>query len=560
MLMTFFASRGQALRVIGATAVGLAALCGVWLACVFRFLEDLRRASEVQVLASRIRIGELQARRYEKDFMLRSLIRPEFLAGGESEHLMKHRASLRSLRADLSQLEVLVPAGKKPNLERIQGLVGEYDSEFQELVKAYRERGIRDQRVKATQASVWSALANAKNPEAAIERTFDRLSRQQEEYLSTRCIENAKEVLAGLDTLVRNTALASTPGSPELVQGLRGYAAALADCARIQEAIGVTEDDGLQGRLRRAINAVEPSIEDVLRQAVADEATARRDLVLGLYVACAPIAAFLVLAILFGQSARLRAAKLLVLNRELEEDKKILAEQHAQLLQAERLAAIGQMVTGLAHESGNAIQRSQACLDMLANRVGHVPRASELVTRIQDAQTHLQHLYEEVREYAAPVRLERREWALDQVLAKAWENLAPTRSGRDAWLLQDTGGLDLRCAVDHFAIEQVFRNVLENSLSACAGRVEVGVDWSAADLDGRPAFQVRLRDNGPGLNAEQRAKIFEPFYTTKTRGTGLGMAIARRLVEAHGGRIAVGTAVSGGAEIVVILPLNGVGV
>jgi signal transduction histidine kinase len=59
------------------------------------------------------------------------------------------------------------------------------------------------------------------------------------------------------------------------------------------------------------------------------------------------------------------------------------------------------------------------------------------------------------------------------------------------------------------------------------------------------------------LTAEQRARIFEPFFTTKTRGTGLGMAIARRLVEAHGGQLELGPARERGAEIVMTLPREG---
>ncbi len=74
-----------------------------------------------------------------------------------------------------------------------------------------------------------------------------------------------------------------------------------------------------------------------------------------------------------------------------------------------------------------------------------------------------------------------------------------------------------------------------------------------ADLGGRPALRVAVRDNGPGLTEEQRRRIFEPFYTTKAHGTGLGMAIARRIIEAHGGTIAVGGA-GPGAEFVITLP------
>jgi signal transduction histidine kinase len=231
-----------------------------------------------------------------------------------------------------------------------------------------------------------------------------------------------------------------------------------------------------------------------------------------------------------------------------------LKQAQEQALQSERLAAIGQMMTGLAHESGNALARSKACLEMLAWEVEDKPEALELIDRIQKAQNHLKHLYEEVRGYAAPIKLDREVWDLSGIWRQAWENLAVSRQGRDTSLREETGGLDLHCAVDQFRLEQVFRNLLENSLAACPDPVQIEVGCSKALIDGQPAVGVAVRDNGPGLNAEQRRRIFDPFFTTKTKGTGLGMAIAKRIVEAHGGRIAVGPGSGGGAEIQILLP------
>jgi signal transduction histidine kinase len=228
------------------------------------------------------------------------------------------------------------------------------------------------------------------------------------------------------------------------------------------------------------------------------------------------------------------------------------AEERA--LQTERLAAIGQMVAGLAHESGNALARSQSCLEMLSWEVEDRPAALELIARIQKAQDHLKQLYEEVRGYAAPLKLERETWDLAGVWRQAWENLTLLRQGRNAVLREDTAGLDLHCAVDPFRLGQVFRNVLENALAACPDPVLVTVRALAAEVAGRDALRVTVRDNGPGLSPEQRQRIFEPFFTTKTKGTGLGMAIAKRIVEAHGGRIAVGPGDGGGAEIIITLP------
>jgi PAS domain S-box-containing protein len=225
-----------------------------------------------------------------------------------------------------------------------------------------------------------------------------------------------------------------------------------------------------------------------------------------------------------------------------------------QAVQSERLAAIGQMMTGLAHESGNALARSQACLEMLTFEVEDRPKALNLITRIQTAQDHLRQLYEEVRNYAAPLKLQLEPWNVALVWRQAWENLAIGRKQKAATLREDTDGVDLRCHVDQFRLGQVFRNILENALAACPEPVEITVHCAPAELNGRAALRIAVRDNGPGLNPEQRSRIFDPFFTTKTKGTGLGMAIAKRIIEAHAGQIAVGSGPQPGAEILITLP------
>ena len=230
-----------------------------------------------------------------------------------------------------------------------------------------------------------------------------------------------------------------------------------------------------------------------------------------------------------------------------------LKEAQRRALQVERLAAIGQMVTGLAHESRNALQRSQACLEMLAFRLEGRPQELDLVAGVQEAQDDLQRLYEEVRTYAAPILLDRRPCPLRDVMRDAWARIEFSRKGRDATIIE-AGDASPRCEGDPHRLGQVFRNVLDNALDACDDPVRVDVDWGEADLAGKPAVRVAIRDNGPGLSVEQRKNLFEPFYTTKTQGTGLGMPIVRRIVEAHGGLVGIGRADGPGAEIVILLP------
>ncbi len=226
-------------------------------------------------------------------------------------------------------------------------------------------------------------------------------------------------------------------------------------------------------------------------------------------------------------------------------------EMEAKLRQSERLAAIGETIAGLAHESRNALQRSQVSLELLALRAGDRPDLLTLVADVQQDQDYLHQLYEEVRTYAAPRILRRESLDLGQLLRETWQQLEPVRKDRDARLLQTSGGLDLHFVGDRVALGQVFRNLMENALQACRDPAVLDAVWSNVSRQGREGLELSLRDNGPGFAAEARAKAFEPFFTTKTLGTGLGLAIARRLVEAHGGAIALGSSDGQGAEIVI---------
>jgi PAS domain S-box-containing protein len=229
-----------------------------------------------------------------------------------------------------------------------------------------------------------------------------------------------------------------------------------------------------------------------------------------------------------------------------------LHEAQQQALRLERLAAIGQVSAGLAHESRNALQRGQACLERLRWKLTGQPEALDLLARAQRAQQDLVRLYEDVREYAAPVAVEPAPCDLAAVWRRAWADVLALVPGRGAELREEAAECWARA--DAFRLGQVFRNLFENSLAASPGRVRVTVACGPAEPGGGPAVRVAVRDDGPGLSAEQRRRVFEPFFTTKAKGTGLGLAIVKRIVEAHGGTVGVGDAPAGGAEVVFTLP------
>ena len=228
------------------------------------------------------------------------------------------------------------------------------------------------------------------------------------------------------------------------------------------------------------------------------------------------------------------------------------AEQRAH--QAERLSAIGEMMTAIAHESRNALQRMQAGIDILSLDLPEHSEARENLDRIDRARSDLQRLFEELRNYAAPIHLETSTKRLSDIWRKAWSNLEAARSGRDAELQEETNGIDLTCRVDVFRLEQVFRNLMENSLAACNDPVRIKICCLESILDDVPAVRISVRDSGPGLSDQQTKRVFDAFFTTKADGSGLGMAISERIIEAHRGTIEVGVCDQHGAEFVISLP------
>jgi two-component system, LuxR family, sensor kinase FixL len=226
----------------------------------------------------------------------------------------------------------------------------------------------------------------------------------------------------------------------------------------------------------------------------------------------------------------------------------------AGLVASERLAAIGQMAAGLAHESRNALQQIGACAEMLAMELQHLPEALDLVVGVQEAEARLHRMFEDVRAFAIPLHLERRKCDLADLWRSAWAMLVASNPKRQLRIAENITAHSGHSSVAAIYLEQVFLKILENSLDACADPVEVEVCCWPTELGNRPAVGVSLRDSGTGFAPEALEKVFEPFYSTKTQGTGLGLPIVRRIIEAHGGQAHAENAVQGGALVRFLLP------
>ena len=223
-------------------------------------------------------------------------------------------------------------------------------------------------------------------------------------------------------------------------------------------------------------------------------------------------------------------------------------------LKSERLAAVAQMVSGLAHESRNALQRAVASLDLLELDLKNNPDQMMLSQRIRKSLDDLLANYNEVRRYAEPIIVKLQSVKLFRLCQTAFTEILLEKVACPHQL-EPKSDIDDTAHVDSEKMKVVFRHVLENSVDA-AGDVPAHIEFRCQRFIWRnqDAVTLEFRDHGCGFDNDSLRHAFQPFYTTKQHGTGLGLAVCRRIVEAHRGEIHATNHSEGGAVIEITVP------
>ena len=242
-------------------------------------------------------------------------------------------------------------------------------------------------------------------------------------------------------------------------------------------------------------------------------------------------------------------------NRELAARVAELEVAREQLLASERLAAVGRVMAGLAHEMGNQLGLI-GYAEVIAERTAD-PDVAEFARAILRAQKRLGAMIAEIKDFVRSPDGHRGDGVylreVDDLAAVVEEAVALLRFDRDA--AGRTVELSLRARpvaqLHRGKIMQAVINLARNAVQASPEGAVVNVTVDA-DADGSV---VRVVDHGAGMTPEVLARIGEPFFTTRSEGTGLGLGITRRIVEEHGGTLRIASQPGQGTEIALRLPL-----
>ncbi len=224
------------------------------------------------------------------------------------------------------------------------------------------------------------------------------------------------------------------------------------------------------------------------------------------------------------------------------------------VMQTEKQASIDELSSTIAHEIRNPIAAAKS----LVQQMGEDPQSVENVEYARVALEELDRVERRISHLLKYAKEEDYEMALVNVATVVDSALTQMRAKLDAAKVQVTRNYIAGPTVEADAekLRQVFVNVVDNAIDALGGVSENRRLELFLENGGRQAT-IRLRDNGCGIAPEQLAHIFNPFFSTKETGTGLGMAISRKIVEAHEGTIEATSTVGRGTEFVIVLPLPG---
>ncbi|MBI4701319.1 MAG: HAMP domain-containing histidine kinase, partial [Deltaproteobacteria bacterium] len=196
------------------------------------------------------------------------------------------------------------------------------------------------------------------------------------------------------------------------------------------------------------------------------------------------------------------------------------------------------------HEIRNPLAAAKGHAQLLAEQIPESERQRRWVDVVVEQIERIEALSGQLLDFARGGRLQREAVAPAELLREAADALA---AGRFAF---DVERAPASWSVDRSRLRQVLTNLLQNAVQASPP--DKPIDATAAQERGMLVFTVR--DRGPGLPPGEGERIFEPFHTTRLRGTGLGLAVARRLAELHGGTIEARDHPEGGAEFRVLIP------
>ena len=228
-----------------------------------------------------------------------------------------------------------------------------------------------------------------------------------------------------------------------------------------------------------------------------------------------------------------------------------LADKNAQLARSERLAALGQMAAGLAHEIRNPLGGIALFASLLERDLGHLPEQRALAQRISRGVGVLDGLVKDILDCAGEVPLQLAEVDPAELVVQSLELLAPLINEKQPEITTELPE-DTVIIADATQLRSALLNLLRNAVEAGEAGGEICI--SVGRAPGREAVQISIADRGPGIPPEHLDKIFNPFFTTKETGTGLGLSQVHRMVDAHGGRIKVENRPSGGACFRIELP------
>jgi signal transduction histidine kinase len=225
------------------------------------------------------------------------------------------------------------------------------------------------------------------------------------------------------------------------------------------------------------------------------------------------------------------------------------------LRRSEVFATMGSLVAGVAHEVRNPLFAISATLDAFEARFANRSEYKRHVDALRAEVKRLHTLMQALLEYGRPEQLELAPDSPEVAVQEALHFCQPLaeRSSVRIWYSRREKSTLIRMNRRHLV--HVFQNLLENAIQLSGPGGSVIIEAGEVSHNGSPWISYTIKDSGPGFSVEDLPRVFEPFFTRRAGGTGLGMSIAQRIVEGHEGTICVGNRAEGGAVIVVRFPL-----